>query len=164
MSARSGGAKTSRKQEGIKVVADNRRARFDYEILQTFEAGLELKGSEVKSLRENQASIKESFAMIRDEEVFLINSYIAPYESANIFNHDPRRERKLLLNKREISRLMGKTLIRGYTLIPLKIYFKRGRAKVDLALGKGKKVHDKRDDIKKREADREMEKGMKRRY
>ncbi len=147
-----------------KVVCTHPRAKRDYDIEENYEAGIELKGSEVKSLRENQASIKESFAMIRDEEVFLVNSYIAPYEAANIFNHDPRRERKLLLNKREISRLMGKTLIRGYTLIPLKIYFKRGKAKVDLALGKGKKVHDKRDDIKKREADREMEKAMKRRY
>ena len=147
-----------------KVVCTHPRAKRDYDIEENYEAGIELKGSEVKSLRENQASIKESFAMIRDEEVFLVNSYIAPYEQASVFNHDPRRERKLLLNKREISRLMGKTLIRGYTLIPLKIYFKKGKAKVDLALGKGKKVHDKRDDIKKREADREMEKAMKRRY
>ncbi len=147
-----------------KVVCTHPRAKRDYDIEENYEAGIELKGSEVKSLRGNQASIKESFAMIRDEEVFLVNSYIAPYEQASVFNHDPRRERKLLLNKREISRLMGKTLIRGYTLIPLKIYFKKGKAKVDLALGKGKKVHDKRDDIKKREADREMEKAMKRRY
>ena len=147
-----------------KVVCTHPRAKRDYDIEENYEAGIELKGSEVKSLRGNQASIKESFAMIRDEEVFLVNSYIAPYEQASVFNHDPRRERKLLLNKREIQRLMGKTLIRGYTLIPLKIYFKRGKAKVDLALGKGKKVHDKRDDIKKREADREMEKAMKRRY
>ena len=147
-----------------KVVCTHPRAKRDYDIEENYEAGIELKGSEVKSLRGNQASIKESFAMIRDEEVFLVNSYIAPYEQASVFNHDPRRERKLLLNKREISRLMGKTMIRGYTLIPLKIYFKRGKAKVDLALGKGKKVHDKRDDIKKREADREMEKAMKRRY
>lgn len=102
--------------------------------------------------------------MIRDGEVFLINSYIAPYEQANLFNHEPRRDRKLLLNKREINRLMGKTLIRGYTLVPTKVYFKRGKAKVDIALGKGKKVHDRRDDIKKREADREMEKALKRRY
>ena len=147
-----------------KVVCTHPRAKRDYDIEENYEAGIELKGSEVKSLRVNQASIKESFAMIRDEEVFLVNSYIAPYEKASVFNHDPRRERKLLLNKREISRLMGKTIIRGYTLIPLKIYFKRGKAKVDLALGKGKKVHDRRDDIKKREADREMEKAMKRRY
>ena len=147
-----------------KVVCTHPRAKRDYDIEENYEAGIELKGSEVKSLRANQASIKESFAMIRDEEVFLINSYIAPYEQANLFNHEPRRERKLLLNKREINRLMGKTLIRGYTLIPLKIYFRKGKAKVDLALGKGKKVHDHRDDIKKREADREMEKALKRRY
>ena len=147
-----------------KVVCTHPRAKRDYVIEENYEAGIELKGSEVKSLRGNQASIKESFAMIRDDEVFLVNSYIAPYEQANILNHDPRRERKLLLNKREIARLMGKTIIRGYTLIPLKIYFKRGKAKVDLALGKGKKVHDRRDDIKKREADREMEKALKRRY
>jgi SsrA-binding protein len=147
-----------------KVVCTHPRAKRDYDIEENYEAGIELKGSEVKSLRGNQASIKESFAMIRNEEVFLVNSYIAPYESATVFNHDPRRERKLLLNKREIMRLMGKTQIRGYTLIPTKIYFKNGKAKVDLALGKGKKVHDKRDDIKKREADREMEKAMKRHY
>lgn len=147
-----------------KVVCTHPRARRDYDIEENYEAGIELKGSEVKSLRANQASIKESFAMIRDGEVFLINSYIAPYEQANLFNHEPRRDRKLLLNKREINRLMGKTLIRGYTLIPLKVYFKKGKAKVDLALGKGKKAHDHRDDIKKREADREMEKAMKRRY
>ena len=147
-----------------KVVCTHPRAKRDYDIEENYEAGIELKGSEVKSLRGNQASIKESFAMIRNEEVFLVNSYIAPYESATVFNHDPRRERKLLLNKREIMRLMGKTQIRGYTLIPTKVYFKNGKAKVDLALGKGKKVHDKRDDIKKREADREMEKAMKRHY
>jgi SsrA-binding protein len=147
-----------------KIVCTHPRAKRDYDIEENYEAGIELRGSEVKSLRENQASIKESFAMIRDEEVFLVNSYIAPYEQASVFNHDSRRERKLLLNKREIQRLMGKTMIRGYTLIPLKIYFKRGKAKVDLALGKGKKVHDRREDIKRREADREMEKAMKKRY
>ena len=147
-----------------KVVCTHPRVKRDYDIEENYEAGIELKGSEVKSLRGNQASIKESFAMIRNEEVFLINSYIAPYESANIFNHEPRRERKLLLNRSEIKRLMGKTLIRGYTLIPTKVYFKNGKAKVDLALGKGKKVHDRRDDIKRREADREMERAMKKRY
>ncbi len=147
-----------------KVVCTHPRAKRDYDIEENYEAGIELKGSEVKSLRANQASIKESFAIIRDGEVFLINSYIAPYEQANLLNHEPRRDRKLLLNKREINRLMGKTLIRGYTLVPIKVYFKRGKAKVDIALGKGKKVYDRRDDIKKREADREMEKALKRRY
>ena len=147
-----------------KVVCTHPRAKRDYDIEENYEAGIALTGSEVKSLRANLASIKESFATIRNQEVFLINSYIAPYESANILNHEPRRERKLLLNKSEIKRLMGKTLIRGYTLIPTKIYFKNGKAKVDLALGRGKKVHDRREDIKRREADREMEKALKRRH
>lgn len=146
-----------------KVVCTHPRARRDYDIEEKFEAGLELKGSEVKSLRDSQASIKESFAMLRDNEVFLINSYIAPYEAANIFNHETRRDRKLLLNKHEIKRLIGKTQIRGYTLIPVKMYFKNGKAKVEIALAKGKKVLDRREDIKKREADREMERAIKQR-
>ncbi len=147
-----------------KVVCTHPRAKRDYDIEEKYEAGLELKGSEVKSLRGSQASIKESFAMLRDNEVFLVNSYIAPYEQASVFNHAPRRDRKLLLNKGEIKRLIGKTQIRGYTLIPVKIYFKNGKAKVEIALAKGKKVHDRREDIKRREADREMEKAMKRNY
>ena len=146
-----------------KVVCTHPRAKRDYDIEERYEAGLELKGSEVKSLRDSQASIKESFAMLRDNEVFLINSYIAPYEAANQFNHETRRDRKLLLNKGEIKRLIGKTQIRGYTLIPVKMYFKNGKAKVEIALGKGKKTLDKRDDIKKREADREMERAVKQR-
>lgn len=146
-----------------KVVCTHPRARRDYDIEEKYEAGLELKGSEVKSLRASQASIKESFAMLRNNEVFLLNSYIAPYEQASVFNHDPRRDRKLLLNRGEIKRLIGKTQVRGYTLVPTKIYFKNGKAKVEIALGKGKKHQDKRDDIKKREADREMERAMKRR-
>jgi SsrA-binding protein len=147
-----------------KVVCTHPRAKRDYDIEEKYEAGLELKGSEVKSLRDSQASIKESFAMLRDNEVFLINSYIAPYVQASVFNHDTRRDRKLLLNRGEIKRLIGKTQIRGYTLVPTKIYFKNGRAKVEIALAKGKKHADRRDDIKKREAEREMEKAMKRRY
>ena len=147
-----------------KIVCQNPSAHRDYFLEEKYEAGIELQGSEVKSLRDGKASVKESFGMIQDGEVFLINSYIAPYESANIFNHDPKRNRKLLLHKREISRLIGKTQIRGYTLIPVRIYFKNGRAKVELALAKGKKSFDKREDIKKREADREMEKALKKRY
>ncbi len=147
-----------------KVICTHPRARRDYDIEEKYEAGVQLKGSEVKSLRISQASIKESFAMLRNNEVFLLNSYIAPYEQASVFNHESRRDRKLLLNKNEIKRLIGKTQIRGYTLIPLKVYFKNGKAKIELALAKGKKVHDRREDIKKREADREMEKAMKRRY
>ena len=146
-----------------KVVCTHPRARRDYDIEEKYEAGLELRGSEVKSLRASQASIKESFAMLRNNEVFLVNSYVAPYEQASVFNHDPRRDRKLLLNRGEIKRLIGKTQIRGYTLIPVKIYFKNGKAKVEIALAKGKKHQDKRDDIKKREADREIERAMKRR-
>lgn len=147
-----------------KIICTHPRAKRDYAIEETFEAGIVLKGSEVKSLRASQASIKESFAMLRNEEVFLVNSFVAPYLEANNFNHDPRRERKLLLNKREINRLIGKTQIRGFTLVPTKMYFKNSRAKVEIALAKGKKFQDKRDDIKKREADREMEKALKRRY
>lgn len=147
-----------------KIVCQNPTAHRDYFLEEKYEAGIELQGSEVKSLRDGKASVKESFGMIQDGEVFLVNSYIAPYESANIFNHDPRRNRKLLLHKREINRLIGKTQIRGYTLIPVRIYFKNGRAKVELALAKGKKFFDKREDIKKREADREMEKALKKRY
>jgi len=119
-----------------KLICTHPRAKRDYIIEETFEAGIVLRGSEVKSLRANQASIKESFAMLRNEEVFLVNSYVAPYESANIFNHDPRRERKLLLNKREISRLIGKTQIRGFTLIPTRMYFKNSRAKLRSRLPK----------------------------
>ena len=147
-----------------KVVCTHPRARRDYDIEEKYEAGIELRGSEVKSLRDSQSSIKESFAMLRNNEVFLINSYIAPYVQATVFNHDTRRDRKLLLNRGEIKRLIGKTQIRGYTLVPTKIYFKNGKAKVEIALAKGKKHADKREDIKKREAQRDMEKAMKRRY
>lgn len=148
----------------MKVVCKHPTAHRDYNFEEKFEAGLALKGSEVKSLRDGNASIKESFGIIRDGEAFLLNSYIAPYEAANIFNHDPRRNRKLLLNRREINKLIGKTRIKGYTLIPTKVYFKNGKAKLELALAKGKQRHDKREDIKKREAKREIEKAIKRNY
>lgn len=144
-----------------KIVCQNPKAHRDFFLEEKYETGIELKGSEVKSLRDAKASIKESFAMVKEGEVFLINSYIAPYEGANRFNHEPTRERKLLLHKREIERLIGKTRIRGYTLIPVKIYFKNGRAKVELALAKGKKDYDKREDIKRREAQREIDKVFK---
>jgi len=144
-----------------KIACQNPKAHRDFFLEEKYETGIELKGSEVKSLRDSKASIKESFAMLRGAEVFLINSYIAPYERANRFNHEPTRERKLLLHKREIEKLIGKTRIKGYTLIPVKIYFKNGRAKVELALAKGKKDYDKREDIKRREAQREMDKAFK---
>ena len=147
-----------------KVVCTNPKARRDFFLEERFESGLELKGSEVKSLREGKASIKESFAFISDGQVFLLDSYIAPYVNANILNHEPKRRRKLLLHRKEINKLIVKTQIRGYTMIPVKLYFKNGLAKVEIALAKGKKTHDKREDIKRRDADREVEKALKRRY
>ena len=147
----------------MKVVSKHPTAHRDYIFEEKFEAGLVLKGSEVKSLRSGNASIKESFGLVRSGEVYLLNSYIAPYEAANVFNHDPKRDRKLLLNKKEIKKLIGKTSVRGYTLIPTKIYFSDGKAKLELALAKGKKTHDKREDIKRKEAKRDIEKAIKRR-
>lgn len=146
-----------KKETGFKVVADNRRARFDYEIGETFEAGLVLTGTEVKSLRTGKASIGESYASLdKVGELYLLNANIPEYLQANRFNHEPKRPRKLLLNMREISR-MAKGLEReGMTLVPLKIYFNaRGRAKLELALGRGKKLHDKRETEKKRDWNRE---------
>ena len=156
MSSKAGGAKASRRQEGIKVVADNRRARYDYEIMETFEAGLELKGSEVKSLREGRTSLAESYAAMKAGELFLINSNIPEYREANRFNHDPKRPRKLLLRKKEIGKLANGVLREGLTIVPLKMFFNpRGRCKVDIALARGKKLHDKREAIKERSWDRE---------
>ena len=156
MSSKSGGAKASRKEEGIKVIADNRRARFDYEILQTFEAGIELKGSEVKSLRGGRTNLAESYAAMKNGELFLINCNIPEYREANRFNHEPKRPRKLLLHAREIGKLANGVLREGLTIVPLKMFFNtRGRVKVDVALAKGKKLHDKRDTIKERSWDRE---------
>ncbi|MBK1866445.1 SsrA-binding protein SmpB [Taklimakanibacter albus] len=156
MSSKSGGTKASRKEEGIKVVADNRRARFDYEILDTYEAGIELRGSEVKSLREGKANIAESYAAVNDGELFLVNAYIPEYREANRFNHETKRPRKLLLHAREIDKLSGGVLREGLTIVPLRVYMNaRGRAKVGIALARGKKLHDKRDAIKDRSWNRE---------
>ena len=156
MSSKSGGAKAARKEEGIRVVADNRRARFDYEIIDTFEAGIELVGPEVKSLREGRANIGESYATVKDGELYLVNAYVPEYRQANRFNHETRRSRKLLLHRRQIDKLAGGVLREGLTIVPLRIYFnKRGRAKVGIALAKGKKLHDKRETIKERSWERE---------
>jgi SsrA-binding protein len=146
-----------KKEPGFKVVADNRRARFDYEIGETFEAGLVLTGTEVKSLRTGNASIGESYASLdKVGELYLLNANIPEYLQANRFNHEPKRARKLLLNTREISRLAKGLEREGMTLVPLKIYFNaRGRAKLELALGRGKKLHDKRETEKKRDWNRE---------
>ena len=137
-------------------IAKNRRARHDYAILDTYEAGLVLTGSEVKSLRDGKANLSDSYGIVRNGEIFLLNLHISPYERASYNNHEPTRTRKLLLHKREIRRLIGAVERQGLTLVPLELYFKRGVAKVAMALGKGKKLHDKRDAEKQRDADREI--------
>ncbi|OGG47915.1 MAG: SsrA-binding protein [Candidatus Handelsmanbacteria bacterium RIFCSPLOWO2_12_FULL_64_10] len=147
--------------EPIKVIAQNRRARHEYHILETFEAGLALRGTEVKSLRMGKASLPESYARVENGEVFLLNAHIDEYDRGNRFNHDPTRRRKLLLHRREINRLIGRVEERGLTLVPLRMYFRRGKAKVELALARGKKTHDKREDIARREAEREIAAAMK---
>jgi len=150
------------KEDGRKVVARNKYARSLYTIEETFEAGMALRGTEVKSLRAGTANLRDSFADVRNEEVFLENTHISPYAFGNRSNHDPLRSRKLLLHKREIRKLIGKVQQRGYSLVPLEIYFVNGKAKISLALGKGKRTIDRREDIKKREMQREMERA--RRY
>jgi SsrA-binding protein len=143
-------------KRAIKVVADNRKARFNYEIGEVFEAGLALTGSEVKSLRGGKATIGESYADARDNEIWLINSTIPEYLQAARFNHAPKRPRKLLLQRREINKLMGAVEREGMTLVPLKLYFnEKGRAKIEIALGRGKKLHDKRETERKRSWQRE---------
>ena len=139
------------------TVARNKRARHDYHILETWEAGVVLSGTEVKSLRQGKANLTDAYATVRDGEVFLLNLHISPYEQGNQFNHDPTRTRKLLLHKREIRRLIGGVERQGLTLVPLELFFNaRGKAKVTLALAKGKKLHDKRADARRREDEREM--------
>ena len=139
-----------------RVVADNRKARFNYEILETYEAGIALTGTEVKSLRGGKATISEAYAGPSGDEIFLFNAYIPEYLQANRFNHETRRPRRLLLHKRQINKLIGATQREGFSVIPLKIYFnERGRAKVELGLGRGKKLHDKRETEKQRSWNRE---------
>ena len=144
------------------IVTKNRKAFHDYFIQETYEAGLMLVGTEVKSLREGKANLKESYALIKNGEMFLLNCHISPYSHGNLQNHDPLRTRKLLLHKREISKLWAKTSQQGLTLIPLKLYFKDGKAKVEIGLAKGKRQYEKRESIKEREVKREIEGHMKR--
>jgi SsrA-binding protein len=152
------------KDAGEKAVATNRKAFHDYFIEEKFEAGIVLQGTEVKSLRDGRVNLQDSYASVRDSEVFLHNCHISPYSHGNIMNHDPTRVRKLLLHKKEINKLMGKTQQKGLTIIPLRIYFsKRGHAKVELGLAKGKKLYDRRESIKAREAGREVERAIKER-
>ena len=144
--------------EGIKIICQNKKARHDYFIEDTFEAGMVLLGTEVKALRDGKSSLGDSYAAIQGGEVYLLNCHISPFTPAHQFNHNPLRKRKLLLHKKEINKLIGKTKEKGYNLIPLKIYFKDGKAKVELSLAKGKRQYDKRQTIKKRESDREIAK------
>ena len=152
------------KTAGEQNVSVNRQARHNYFIEETYEAGLVLKGSEVKSLRDGKANLKDSYARIQNGEAFLVNAHISPYPGANRFNHDPTRARKLLLHGRQIERLTGKTKERGFTLIPLRLYFKNGRAKVELGLARGKKLYDKREALRRKIAQREVERSLKARH
>lgn len=150
------------KGKGTRLVCQNKKAYHDYEILETFEAGMVLLGTEVKSLREGRANLKDSHAKVRKGEIYLYGLHISPYTHASYENHEPERVRKLLLHRYEIKRLVGKTQERGFSLIPLKIYFKEGKAKVELALARGKKLYDKRETLKRKEEAREMERLRKR--
>jgi len=142
------------------TIARNKRARHDYEILDTWEAGLVLRGTEVKALRDGRANLTDAYGVLNDGEVFLLNLNIGAYGLGNQFNHEPTRTRKLLLHRREIRRLIGAIERQGLTLIPLELYFLRGRAKVLIGLGRGKKAHDKREDLKRKDADREIARAL----
>jgi SsrA-binding protein len=148
-------------QSHIKIVCQNKKARHDYHIIEVIEAGMVLVGTEVKSLREGRANLKDSYARIRNGELYLVQAHISPYSHAHYDNHDPERVRKLLVHKRELKRLTGKTQEKGLTLVPLKIYFKEGKAKVELALASGKKSYDKRETLKRKDQKREMERAIK---
>ncbi|NLY19504.1 MAG: SsrA-binding protein SmpB [Clostridiaceae bacterium] len=148
-------------REAIKTVAQNKKARHDYFIEETYEAGIELTGTEVKSIRLGKVNLRDSYAYIRNSEVFISGMHISPYEKGNIFNQDPLRDRKLLLHKYEINKLIGYTQQQGLTLVPLQLYFKRGKVKVELAVAKGKKLFDKRQDVAARDAKREIDRRIK---
>ena len=156
------GKKASGSDAGIKIVCTNRKARHLYHLLEEYEAGLVLTGTEVKALRQGRASLPESYAEIRGGELFLVGCHISEYTPGNRYNHDPLRPRKLLMHRREINRLQGKIQEKGFTLVPLSIYFRNGWAKVKLALARGKKLYDKREDLKRRVAEREAERAMQR--
>jgi SsrA-binding protein len=145
---------------GRKIITVNRRARFDYEISELYEAGVVLQGTEVKSLRQGHVSLKDAYGDVQDGEVYLLNAHIDPYVQGNRNNHEPERPRKLLLHKQEIRRLIGKTQERGLTLIPTRMYFAGGKAKVEIGLAKGKKNYDKRQTLKRRTAEREVERAL----
>lgn len=148
------------KSNGIKVIANNRKARHDYAISDTFEAGMVLTGSEIKSIRAGQVNLQDGFAVVRDNEMWLENTHISTYDQASLANHEPRRTRKLLMHRREISRLTGKLREKGLTLVPLKLYLKDNRAKVELGLGRGKRQFDKRSTLKEKDAKRQISRAL----
>ena len=149
-------------EQKIKIIAENRKARHDFTIYETFEAGIALTGTEVKSLRAGKANMKDSYAQVtRQAEVFVYNLHISPYDHGNIFNHDPLRSRRLLLHRAEINKLIGKVKEKGYALVPLKLYFKHGLVKMELALAVGKKLYDKRADAAARDAKRDIDRAIK---
>lgn len=158
-----GVARRGREERPIRIIAQNRKAHRDYAVEETIEAGIVLVGTEVKSIRAGRVNLNDSFALIRDGEVFLHNMHVAPYEHGNRWNHEPTRPRKLLLNRNEIAYLAGKVRQRGYTLVPLKVYLKGDWIKVELALARGKKQYDRRRDIAEREAERRIQQAMRRR-
>lgn len=146
-----------------KVVAQNKKANHDYFIEETYEAGMVLQGTEIKAIRAGRINLKDSYARIQNGEIYLLNAHISPYEQGNRYNHDPLRQRKLLLHKKEIDKLLGETKEAGYALVPLKVYLKNGYAKILIGLGKGKKNYDKREDLKKKEAKRDIERAFRER-
>lgn len=148
--------------DGYKIVSDNRQARFLYEILETYEAGIELRGTEVKSIRQGKVNLRDGYALIRNGEAWLHNVHISPHDRASqVFNHEPRRTRKLLMHSAEIRKLIGQVEQKGLTLVPLKMYLKRGWLKVTIGLGRGKKLHDKREDLKRKEEKRDIARAVK---
>lgn len=153
---------TQPKQPSVKVLARNRKARHDYHILETFEAGMALKGTEVKSVREGKIQLKDSYVEVRDDQAWLVGAHISPYTHGNRENHDPERPRKLLLHRREVDKLFGRSTIRGQTIVPLAVYLKGSWIKVEIALAQGKKLYDKRRAQKEKVVEREMEEAMKR--
>ena len=148
------------KTDAVKIACENRKARHDYFIHETYEAGIELRGTEVKSLRGGKANLKDSYAEVKDGEIWVEHMHISPYEQGNIFNHDPLRRRRLLMHKKEILKLFGKTREKGFTLVPLKIYFKNGRAQMELALASGKHNYDKREALAEKSAKRDIERAL----
>lgn len=148
----------------VKTLATNKKARYEYFIEETYECGIELKGTEVKSIRQGRLNLTDGYASVDNSEVFLKQVHISPYEQGNRFNQDPLRTRKLLLHKHEIRKLIGATTVKGYSLIPLSVYLKNGKVKVELALAKGKKLHDKRQDLAKKDAQRTIERELRGKY